>query len=832
MAVARDSKGRFVKVGAQFDWSARRGDAGIAKTRDALDGVLGQLHRMNGGAGGLISAAGAALSFATPAVDMLKAGAVIAFDFESKMQGVNAILNVDADTLDRLSMKAKELGATTKFTAREAAEGMEMLASAGFTADETMKGIDGTLALAAAGALKLSNASMITGNILNGMGLSADKAGHVADMLAKGAAESATNVEALGVAFKYSAAQARSMGITAEENTWLLGAMADAGMRGSSGGTALQNMLSKLVKPTEIGAAAFKKWHIQMTELGADGKKHMRPIADIASDLSKQLGKIEDPIKRAALQEQIFGKIGQKAYSALDARIKKHAQLTEEERRARSVESFGEGGNVEGAAKRMADMRLKGVAGAFELFKSAMEGFWLEVFNKDMLAPIEKTITKITEFVGGIVSTLQALSTGADPAELEKQWGSVIVGIAMGVRDAITTVADTVGWLSEKIYDLSEQYKGTFGSSTIASIAKFAVLFVMVAAAVAPVLLAVGALVTLITTVVIPGFMALGSVAAAVFSPITLVVGAVVLAFMMVRKENESVLETLSRVWGIIKSTVLDVWENAVKPFWDGLREGAEFILPIVWGTFQATIGQMKDTILELWNTFSSFFSGTGTDWKGWGQTISLVLGGTVNVALEIVKTTLLLIENTVKGVRQAFAEFAAGNILAGLSKLGITLLDNVLEPLRMILRGAVQLADATFVPVPDAVRDFAYGGLALAKAKNNLAAEDDDGAKPSFVNYGYIPSLNEGAADVRNAQNEGAPGADDLRDSMEAALAAHEKNKKPCETTVNSNLNLDGKTVAKNQAKYKTEMDERAGFSNPPYARRMMLEHGNAPGR
>jgi TP901 family phage tail tape measure protein len=808
VAAGRDSKGRFTKVGARFEWDSKLADSGVSKTRGGVMSLQRTLGHLQSAAGGIGSAVGSAFKFAEPAVAMFKAAAGVAIEFEGQMSAVNAVLMTDDKTMDALAGKAKQLGASTKFTAKQAAEGMEMLASAGFSAKEIMVGIEGTLSLAAAGALDLASASEITGNVINGMGLKAQDATHVADVLAKVAADTSTDVRSVGVAFKYSSGQAKAMGLGLEETAYLLGSMADAGLKGSSGGTALSNMLSKIAKPTEKGAELFKKWKIAMEETGADGVKRLRPVQSIMADYARNLNKIKSPLERASIAEATFGKIGLRAYNALDGRIKKHMELTEEERKARSVDSFMPE-NVAGAAKKMADLRLVGVAGAFEIAKSSAEGFMLELFSKESLAPMEMFIKDVGNTIGGITQVMQQLGEGADPKALEEKWGPVIVGIAQGVRDAMQAVREAFAWIREKLSALSAYFGETVGGEWIRSITKFGVLFIAIAAIGVPIIATLAGIGLIFTTILIPAVIAFGSMVLAAFGPLALI--------------------------GII------LWYG-LEPFVNGLMYVYDVMAPQLAAAFGGVFTQIGDTLKALWGMFDQFFSDSEEGWTDLGRVIGGVIGGSIMIALDAFKTIMQMIQYAAEAVRDAIADFSNGDILGGLKKLGSALVDLVLEPFRWITRQAVDLADAVGVEIPDAVRGFASGGIATALASAKLsgdaykgagADEDESSMSASAPNYAYVPSIGENAANVEAGKKKLGDGTlDAMQEAMEGALATNEANKKPCETTLNHSTNLDGKAVAKNQAKYKSEMDERAGFKNPPYQRDLMSSHGNAPGR
>lgn len=166
--------------------------------------------------------------------------------FESSMLRIKALTGATGQEFQALGDLAKELGSTTAFTAREAADAMGFLARAGFEVDEIMKGIPSVLNLAAAGELELATAAEIASNTLRGFGLEASEMDRVANVLAAGAAKSNTSVEALGEAFKMVSSDAKGMGLSIEETTAFLGALANVGVKGTMGGTALRVVFAQM----------------------------------------------------------------------------------------------------------------------------------------------------------------------------------------------------------------------------------------------------------------------------------------------------------------------------------------------------------------------------------------------------------------------------------------------------------------------------------------------------------------------------------------------------------------------------------------------------------
>ena len=166
--------------------------------------------------------------------------------FESSMLRVKAVTGASEEAFLAMSEQAKNLGATTAFTAQQAAEGMGFLGQAGFTTNEIMSAMPSVLNLAAAGQLELADAADITAAVLRGFGKSATEAGNVADILATAAASSNTSVQEMGDGFKFVGPVASAMGISIEETAAALAKLSDAGLKGSLAGTGLRQALVKL----------------------------------------------------------------------------------------------------------------------------------------------------------------------------------------------------------------------------------------------------------------------------------------------------------------------------------------------------------------------------------------------------------------------------------------------------------------------------------------------------------------------------------------------------------------------------------------------------------
>ena len=191
-------------------------------------------------------------------------------DFEAGMSNVEALSGATAEELAVLTATAKELGATTVFTAQQSADAMGYMAMAGWDAADMVSGIDGVLQLAAASGEDLALVSDIVTDNLTAFGLTAADTARFADVLAAAATNSNTSVSVMGETFKMSASIAGALGYSVEDVAVAVGLMANSGIKGSIAGTALKNTFNGLLEGVTITGAAFGEYEysaIQVTAL-------------------------------------------------------------------------------------------------------------------------------------------------------------------------------------------------------------------------------------------------------------------------------------------------------------------------------------------------------------------------------------------------------------------------------------------------------------------------------------------------------------------------------------------------------------------------------------
>ncbi len=279
-------------------------------------------------------------------------------DFEAAMSQVQAISGASASDLSRLTDKAKEMGATTKFTAQESAEAFNYMAMAGWKTEDMIGGIKGILNLAAASGEDLAMTSDIVTDSLTAFGMKASEAGHFADVMAIAASNSNTNVALMGETFKYAGAMAGTLKYSIEDVALATGLMANAGIKGNMAGTALNSIFTRLSTNTNGAADALNE--LGIAYFNADGSA--RDFSDIMKELRDATANFTDE-QKANIGNTIAGTYAQKGFLAiLNATTEDYNKLSD------AVS------NADGAATRMSEIMLDNLQGSITLLQSAVDG--------------------------------------------------------------------------------------------------------------------------------------------------------------------------------------------------------------------------------------------------------------------------------------------------------------------------------------------------------------------------------------------------------------------------------------------------------------------------
>lgn len=310
--------------------------------------------------------------------------------FEEALSTVEALSQANAQDMAALSAEAKELGATTKFTAKESADAMGYMAMAGWDATDMLQGMDGVLQLAAASGEDLAMVSDIVTDSLSAFGLTAKDTAHFSDVLAAAATNSNTNVAIMGETFKMSASVAGALGYSIEDVAVAMGLMANSGVKGSIAGTALRNTFNGLLEGVTLTGAAFGEY--EYSAIKADGT-----MKDFGSTIDELRGYF-DQMTEAERVNNAQAIAGQRGYNGLlailNATDADYASLTN------SIN------NCTGVAQRMANVKLDNMNGQLTLMKSAWDA--LKTTIGEQFIPEMRTLYEVgTDVFSGIDKFVQ-----------------------------------------------------------------------------------------------------------------------------------------------------------------------------------------------------------------------------------------------------------------------------------------------------------------------------------------------------------------------------------------------------------------------------------------
>lgn len=393
--------------------------------------------------GKAVTAVGSALKSVT--TNAVSAG----MSFESTMSSVAALSGATGSDFDKLSDKAKQLGASTKYTSSQIASAMEYMSMAGWKADEMLSGMDGVINLTIASGGDLARTSDIVTDALTAFGKQAKDSGEFADVLATASANANTNVDLMGETFKYVGSVAGAMGYSIQDIALATSIMANSSIKGSAAGTALRATITRMAKPTEESSMAMSALGLSLT----DANGNMNSFAQIMKDMRKGMQGLTEDEK--ASYAAMLG--GQEAMSGLLAIV--NASDEDFNKLSDAIN------NASGAAETMASIKADNLKGAVDELKSGIEGIGITAF--------EQAKGKLKEFVKNITSEISdANKKLADGKYIEKaiQWVEKL-GSAFkngGLEGGLKEIGGLLDGTGEKVKALGAVL-GTLGVVTKAS---------------------------------------------------------------------------------------------------------------------------------------------------------------------------------------------------------------------------------------------------------------------------------------------------------------------------------------------------------------------------
>ncbi|UTW12931.1 phage tail tape measure protein [Marinobacterium rhizophilum] len=364
-----DTSGRMREANGRYVKSAELAHRGTGRFRDDLKDVDRQADKTATGLGKLKKRIGALFvgGVATAGLANLFGGALrSSAAFERQMNKVEAVTAASAEQMRQLTAAAEEAGATTQYTATQAGQGLEILARAGYNAQQSIGLLPTLLAVATAESLGLEEAAGLVSDTLSVMQLEVEKGGMAADVLALGSSLANTKMVDLGNAISYTGSQARARGLDLQQLTAVLDVLGKHALRGERAGTGLRAILAQLEDP--------------------------------ASKASKELTKLGIPTGNFIEMIDALAKTGDRGKAAInafgiEAGPALRALLAEGSEGIREFEA--ELRNADGAAKKMADTATDDLTGAWTGFGSAWDAL-RKILTNPLLVPLATEVGQLT----------------------------------------------------------------------------------------------------------------------------------------------------------------------------------------------------------------------------------------------------------------------------------------------------------------------------------------------------------------------------------------------------------------------------------------------------
>lgn len=579
----------------------------LTDTENSTDGLSDTLGKLGKVAGLTI--------IAKQAVELGKTIVETGKSFEYEMSKVQAISGATGEEFEALSELAKELGATTLFSATDAAQGMQYLAMAGWSTSEVMEGLPAILQLSIASGTDLARVADIASDAMTAFGLQANEAGHFSDVLAYASSKANVNVETLGEAFKYVAPLAQTTNQSMETVTSAISKLGDAGIKGSEAGTALRAILNRLAS----GNASTVK---AMEELGVsvyDNEGKMKNLSTIIGEVTQATAGMDDEQKNT-----LFSLIaGTEALSAWNVLM----GVGEE-----GLKSFtAELENADGSAQAMADTMGDNLKGSLDNLESAIEGVQIALYEK-MKEPLRAVVDAMTEAIEWIMDLDKWYN---DHKGTVLALGSAFLVLASGIT-AFAIQANSAKLL-KALGSLKTAMFGVAKSVLSTTVAFLTSPISWIAMAIAG-LVVVGVLLWKNWDTVKAKCIEVWGAVKDWFSEVWTAISS---------KCSEiwnSISEYLNGVWNSIKETATAVW-TAVSSFfvsvWEGIKTCFNVALEFIKGIISTVFTAIKTVIETIWNAVVSVFQAI---WDKIGTIVMTAVGLVRAIITAVFQAILILV--------------------------------------------------------------------------------------------------------------------------------------------------------------------------------------------
>ncbi len=565
------------------------------------------------GAGATMTATGAGMLYS--AKQTLMPG----YEFNVGMSKVQALTRLDknSDEFKMLREQARELGATTAFTANQVAQGQAFYAMAGFKPEQIKNAMPGTLAMSLAGDIDLGTTADIGSNILTGFKLDSDQMGRVSDVLVGAFTRSNTSLTMLGDTMKYVAPVASGLGVDLETAAAATGKLGDAGIQGSMAGTSLRAILGRLAEPPKMAAKALEELGIKTR----DAKGNLRDFPELLAELDKKTAKMGNA-QRAGFFKHIAG---EEAFSALSV-------LAEQAGKGELQTLVANLKQAKGEAQKVAGTMTDNLSGDMKNLQSAWEDLGIQIFDgiDSPLRQISQSITRVISKVG------VWMKENPELAKTLTMIGLAIAGIITTLGILALSIAAMLGPLAAAKLSLS--ILGIKGGS---------------------------ALTLLLKPIKLLGSAFLGLGKAMLANPILLVIVAIAAAVYLIYKNWDTIGPYVYKVWDTVKRYTAIAWQalkDTIKSAWEAIK----YIffnwtpLGLIIKHWDSIVSYTQTTWTMIKTKISDVWEGIKTTLKnGWNNIVK-----SVQETWETIKTTIStkwneIVEDT-KALPAKFLQFGS----------------------------------------------------------------------------------------------------------------------------------------------------------------------------
>lgn len=342
--------------------------------------------------------------------------------FDDTMLKTKAIMGATSEEYRQLREQSKELGRTTRFTASEVAEAQKYQAMAGWKVNEVLAATPAIMDLAAASGENLGNVSDIVTDSMTAFKWSAKDAAKFTDILAATATSTNTNINMMGESFKYVSPIASALGESIEDTSTYLGILANNALKGSIGGTSLNQVFSSLLNPTKEVDKMLYNLGVRLQDSNGKFVGLKKVIADLRVGL-KSMGEYD----QTSALNKIFGERGGRAIlTILKSGNEEFEKLSETIK------------NSEGATKKMANTMNSGLGGSLDRLKSSTSGFYIELMEV-MSLPLARWLDNSAKKMDNMTKNLKPAIDATT-----KYWEENKLGIM--------AIATALGWLINPFY--------------------------------------------------------------------------------------------------------------------------------------------------------------------------------------------------------------------------------------------------------------------------------------------------------------------------------------------------------------------------------------------